>query len=479
MSKLADAAGGPALGAAAAAGLVLVVALIIGPAKGPKPPEQDPSGLVQSVPEDEAAPQEAEPGSTAEQAPAEQAALADPAEQTEAEAEADTSTPDDAAQVAPEMPAAPSIDTFRLDPDGALLVAGQASPGWKTVVTLDGADLETVTPDNAGKFVAFLQIEQSDQPRILSLKMRNPEDGEEIASRDEVIIAPTPVASEVAALDEAEAAEPADDTAGDTAGQAESDTLTTAQEDPDAATPDESPADDTTDTALLADPQTTSTVTDRAITDSAITDSTATDSANADSSTADASGSTTGNTEPAQTVLLSNDEGVRVLQPATPRDVAPEVMSSVALDAITYSHEGEVQLSGRGQGEGFVRVYLDNAPITTSRIEAGGAWRTNLPEVDTGVYTLRIDETDAEGNVTSRVETPFKREDEDVIASASAAVAEQRVAAVTVQPGSTLWAISRAAYGEGVLYVRVFEANRDRIRDPDLIYPGQVFSLPE
>jgi len=40
-------------------------------------------------------------------------------------------------------------------------------------------------------------------------------------------------------------------------------------------------------------------------------------------------------------------------------------------------------------------------------------------------------------------------------------------------------AISREHYGEGILYVRVFEANRDRIRDPDLIYPGQVFALPD
>ena len=30
-----------------------------------------------------------------------------------------------------------------------------------------------------------------------------------------------------------------------------------------------------------------------------------------------------------------------------------------------------------------------------------------------------------------------------------------------------------------MLYVRIFEANRDQIRDPDWIYPGQVFSLPE
>lgn len=50
---------------------------------------------------------------------------------------------------------------------------------------------------------------------------------------------------------------------------------------------------------------------------------------------------------------------------------------------------------------------------------------------------------------------------------------------VTVQPGFTLWAIARDQFGEGILYVQVYEANKDRIRDPDLIYPGQVFALPE
>ncbi|MGR3529772.1 MAG: LysM peptidoglycan-binding domain-containing protein, partial [Sulfitobacter sp.] len=45
--------------------------------------------------------------------------------------------------------------------------------------------------------------------------------------------------------------------------------------------------------------------------------------------------------------------------------------------------------------------------------------------------------------------------------------------------GATLWAIARERYGDPFLYVRVFEANRDSIRDPDLIYPGQVFDLPD
>jgi nucleoid-associated protein YgaU len=50
---------------------------------------------------------------------------------------------------------------------------------------------------------------------------------------------------------------------------------------------------------------------------------------------------------------------------------------------------------------------------------------------------------------------------------------------VTVQPGFTLWEIARERFGDGILYVQVYEANKDRIRDPDLIYPGQVFAVPE
>ena len=49
----------------------------------------------------------------------------------------------------------------------------------------------------------------------------------------------------------------------------------------------------------------------------------------------------------------------------------------------------------------------------------------------------------------------------------------------------SLLAASRGAYGEaagemgdGIRYVQVYEANKDKIRDPDLIYPGQVFTIP-
>ncbi len=184
-------------------------------------------------------------------------------------------------------------------------------------------------------------------------------------------------------------------------------------------------------------------------------------------------------TAAAPTVLLASEEGIDVLQPG---GAGPDVLDAVSLDSISYDPEGEVTLAGRSTGAGFVRVYLDNRPVRTLRIEEDGRWRAPLPEVDTGVYTLRIDEIDEEGTVVSRVETPFKREEPEALAALGAEDAPAEglsVTLVTVQPGNTLWGIARRNYGKGILYVRVFEANRDKIRDPDLIYPGQVFTVPQ
>jgi nucleoid-associated protein YgaU len=58
------------------------------------------------------------------------------------------------------------------------------------------------------------------------------------------------------------------------------------------------------------------------------------------------------------------------------------------------------------------------------------------------------------------------------------APARLHVGKVVIQPGDNLWNIARAIYGRGIRYTVIYEANRDQIRDPDLIYPGQVFTTP-
>jgi nucleoid-associated protein YgaU len=50
---------------------------------------------------------------------------------------------------------------------------------------------------------------------------------------------------------------------------------------------------------------------------------------------------------------------------------------------------------------------------------------------------------------------------------------------VVIQPGNNLWKLSRQIYGRGILYTVIYEANKDQIRRPELIYPGQVFLTPD
>jgi nucleoid-associated protein YgaU len=178
----------------------------------------------------------------------------------------------------------------------------------------------------------------------------------------------------------------------------------------------------------------------------------------------------------APVAVLVNEEGARVLQSPGSDAGAPR---NVTIDAITYSTRGDVQLSGRGDAGTFVRLYIDNRPVLDTPIDSDGAWGGRLPEVAAGLYALRADQIDAEGKVLSRYETPFQREAPELLAAAAPDASGGRVAAkITVQPGFTLWGIASSSYGAGVQYVRVYEANKELIRDPDLIYPGQVFVVP-
>lgn len=178
-------------------------------------------------------------------------------------------------------------------------------------------------------------------------------------------------------------------------------------------------------------------------------------------------------------VLKATKDGVELIQPAAPE--RPEAMAQLALDTISYSAEGEVQLAGRAGRESVVRVYLDNRVVAEIAADDGGKWKGELNDIAPGIYTLRLDSLNAGGKVIGRIETPFKREPPEVLnPPRQENLPDQAplIRAVTVQKGDTLWAISRERYGNGILYVRVFEANRENIRNPDLIYPGQVFSIP-
>jgi nucleoid-associated protein YgaU len=150
---------------------------------------------------------------------------------------------------------------------------------------------------------------------------------------------------------------------------------------------------------------------------------------------------------------------------------APGVTAKLGLDTVDYDQKGAIRFSGTAPPQASVRIYVDNAPAGAVVADSAGHWTLSpMNEVVPGVHRLRLDQLSGQGQVAQRLELPFQRE-----ALALAQVADGQV---VVQPGQNLWRLARRMYGSGIRYTVIFMANRDQIRDPRLIYPGQVFDTP-
>ena len=145
-------------------------------------------------------------------------------------------------------------------------------------------------------------------------------------------------------------------------------------------------------------------------------------------------------------------------------------VEQLTLDRIKYSENGTAILYGRARTDMNVMVYLNNEFKMKTIPGKDGSWDVDLGIIPPGIYKLRIDETTINGDVQFRIETPFKQETKELLD-------KMFTKAITVQPGNSLWRIARRIYGKGIMYLDIYNKNSHLIKDPDLIYPGQIFSL--
>ena len=167
-------------------------------------------------------------------------------------------------------------------------------------------------------------------------------------------------------------------------------------------------------------------------------------------------------------VLMSRDASVpsRVLQ--RPGGSGPE--GGVSLDALDYDGRGKATMVGRAAAGNEVRIYIDTAYLGSAYANDQGEWQL-VPRgvVAVGEHLLRLDSVGADNEIAARIELPLRRDAEDP---------DLDVGQVTVMPGNSLWRIARRLYGKGTQFTLIYRANRDIIRDPNLIYPNQVFVVP-
>ncbi len=201
---------------------------------------------------------------------------------------------------------------------------------------------------------------------------------------------------------------------------------------------------------------------------------------------------------PALVAKVEPSAPTKVTQVPAPAEGAPP--DEVQLNVVEYDSAGNIVFSGRAKPGSAVRFYVDNVLAGEATAGEQGEWQyTGGATVAPGEHVLRADQLDVGGKVVSRIELPFFREKEEVAIAAQAQPVQPmakpteapqkpgtRMAAaeiivperIVIQPGHNLWRLSRQIYGKGRLYTVIYEANRDQLRNPNRIYPGQILAAP-
>ncbi|TIT00713.1 LysM peptidoglycan-binding domain-containing protein [Mesorhizobium sp.] len=205
--------------------------------------------------------------------------------------------------------------------------------------------------------------------------------------------------------------------------------------------------------------------------------------------------------------------------PATPAAGPKIVVEAIEIDG------NKIFVAGLADPGRKVRAYANDILLGDAKTSPNGHFLVEATRnIPVGTYTIHVDALDADGiKVVARAAVPFEREPGESVAAvakpaapatdpatppaaadattpaAPAAEAPAGVAAATppavpetaapklehadsaviIRRHDTLWRISRRVYGQGVRYSTIYLANQDQIRNPDRIWPGQVFKIPE
>lgn len=112
----------------------------------------------------------------------------------------------------------------------------------------------------------------------------------------------------------------------------------------------------------------------------------------------------------------------------------------------------------------------------TRQISSNGyAHSATLIKTDFGESLKVSSSTSTKKNKVKKPSTTPKKPTKKVQSSSKASSAKRKY---TVKKGDCLWNIAKKYYGSGAQYTKIYNANKDKIKNPNLIYVGQVFIIP-
>ncbi|MDP3339763.1 LysM peptidoglycan-binding domain-containing protein [Frigidibacter sp.] len=375
----------------------------------------------------------------------------------------------------PADPSMPSFDTVRADAQGGVQVAGHAAPGATVALMADGAEVATAAANARGDFAFLTDLPLTGAPRELKLQVTDAA-GTVTTSQQSVVLAPRAQVepeTQVAAVQpgaeaEAEAGAPERSAAAAPAAEAE---------------PADEPAAEAP-TVLLTDGSGLSVLSPPRMGGNVVIDSISYDATGAVTLAGRAGG--------AGEVRVYVDNAAFASAPIAVNGAWQVLLPELAGGVYTLRVD-EVDAAGKVVSRFETPFQRESAEVLAAAMEATRpAPAAASDETAAEPVSASVPETAAAPAEPAAPVTGAAPEAPAVLAAvegepaaeapataATDALPSPQLIQVTVQPGFTLWAIATQNYGDGFAYVRVYEANRAQIRDPDLIYPGQVFTVPE
>ncbi|MGU3469142.1 LysM peptidoglycan-binding domain-containing protein [Methylobacterium sp. C33D] len=405
---------------------------------------------------------------------------------------------------------APGFDVVRIEPNGDAVIAGQAAPNAAVELLADGKTVARARANADGRFT-FMPPPLPAGNSAIGLRATDAAGSVRRSSANvAVVIAPSRDARPLVAVTSPD---------GPTPFLSPPDRTGTVRPGPDAAPDGKAPRDDA-EASERRDPR----LPPR---DGAKADRPSGSDAGG-AATADAPGQGgRGTDRPMARASVDARDPETDARSSEARAAARTPLTIVAIDAQGGS---ELSVTARGRAGADLRLVLNDTLIAPATVGRDGTATFAIGQgVRPGDDKVRLDLVDpATGKVRDRAEVPLSApaagRDGGVASAAEPdassgpmtgsdvarreppvdppsppqpSIAENRTASVSpgratgssevyvtgvetalIERGDSLWRISRRTYGEGERYALIYRANRNQIRDPDLIYPGQVLVLP-
>ncbi len=193
-------------------------------------------------------------------------------------------------------------------------------------------------------------------------------------------------------------------------------------------------------------------------------------------------------------------------EPAS-NDVLPEPNTGIIVEKIAGGQNGLATLKGKADPGATLRAAINGKPAGETRVASNGAWSltaTNSTRKAADSVTLHL--VDKDGVTLDRTDVPYKVsavapkeakkkadfpavltstpkenakakvESEDLAALFKAKTDKRKV--IRVRRGDSLWRIAKRHFGKGRKWAAFYKANKAKIDDPNLIYPGQTLVIP-